>query len=149
MATCLYSFVLWYKSCRLCSLYVVFNFCACRNWFFSTCMTIQFPVIMSHIHFPFFLILLVTYDGNPLFLCGMLFWHSALYTIYFTVQLYTTWCQPGLSFVNETSHTIRLLKEKKEEENCHVLTMAVLARGPWEKVKEHQMKGSSRWQLMS
>ena len=53
-----------------------------------------------------------------------------------TVRVYTRWRHPGLSFVNETSPTIRWLKmekekkEKKEkkkekkEENCHVLTTA-------------------------
>ena len=58
-------------------------------------------------------------------------------TVYcFTVQLETTWHQPALSSVNKTSHTIRWLKmmeEKEEKENCHVLTTALLTRGPWEK----------------
>ena len=36
-------------------------------------------------------------DGNLLFLCGIWFWHAALYTIYFTVHLYTTWRHPILS----------------------------------------------------
>ena len=47
----------------------------------------------------------------------------------FTVQLYTSWCHPGLSFVYETSLTIRWLKVK----NFHVLTTSLLMRGPWEK----------------
>jgi hypothetical protein len=56
----------------------------------------------------------------------------------FTVQLYTTQRQPSLSFVYETSRTIRWLKKEKEKkekkENCHVLTTALLTRGPWEKM---------------
>ena len=40
-----------------------------------------------------------------------------------TVRVYTRWRHPGLSFVNETSPTIRWLKMKKKE-NCHVLTTA-------------------------
>jgi hypothetical protein len=50
---------------------------------------------------------------------------------YFTVQLYTTWRHPGLSFVYETSLTFRWLMTMIA--NCHVLTTALLTRGPWEK----------------
>jgi hypothetical protein len=38
---------------------------------------------------------------------------------YFTVQLYTTWRHPGLSFVYETSLTFRWLTMIA---NCHLLT---------------------------
>ena len=41
-----------------------------------------------------------------------------------TVQVYTRWRHPDLSFVNETSPTIRWLKMEKKKENCHVLTTA-------------------------
>ena len=51
---------------------------------------------------------------------------------YFTVQLYTTWHHPGLSFVHETSLTFRWLTMIA---NCHVLTTALLTRGPWEKLE--------------
>ena len=40
---------------------------------------------------------------------------------YFTVQLYTTWRHPGLSFVYETSLTVRWLEEEMMA-NCHLLT---------------------------
>ena len=39
---------------------------------------------------------------------------------YFTVQLYTTWRHPGLSFVYETSLTFRWLMTMIA--NCHLLT---------------------------
>ena len=42
LAMCLYSTVYWYKSCRLCLLYVVFSLCTFRNWFFTMCMMITF-----------------------------------------------------------------------------------------------------------
>ena len=47
------------KSIHLCLLSVVFALCACHNGFFTTCMIIPFPVLISHIYF---LILLVTFD---------------------------------------------------------------------------------------
>ena len=66
MATCLYWSVLWYRSRRLCWLSVVFGLCACRNIFYTMRiaqrMVILFPVLLSHIYFRFFLILLVPFD---------------------------------------------------------------------------------------
>ena len=53
---------------------------------------------------------------------------------YFTVQLYTIWRHPGLCFVYETSLTFRWLTMIA---NCHVLTTALLTRGPWEKGNVH------------
>ena len=49
-----------YKSCGLCLLYFILTMCACRNWFFTMCMIIPFPVLISHIYFPYSFILLVT-----------------------------------------------------------------------------------------
>ena len=69
-------------------------------------------------------------DRNLFFVWkGVLACNSAFCMQYhITVRVYTRWHHPGLSFVNETSPTIRWLKmeekEKEKEENCHVLTTA-------------------------
>ena len=57
---------------------------------------------------------------------------------YFTVQLYTAWCQPGLSFDYETSLTIRWLKEMMEEMNYRMLTTS-----PWNNGAVGKMRKSS------
>ena len=73
----------------------------------------------------------------PIFVRNVVFACSSASGIhhYFTVQLYTTWRHPGLSFVYETSLTIRWLK-KMMMKNCHVLPMSLLTRGAWEKYRK-------------
>ena len=53
--------------------------------------------------------------------------------LYSPVQLNTTWRQPDVSFVYETSPTFRF-GGGEGKENCHLLTMPLLTRGAWEKV---------------
>ena len=62
MAICLYSSILWYRSCRLCWLYVVFALCTCLKRFFTMCTIIPFLVLISNTYFLLFLILLVTFE---------------------------------------------------------------------------------------
>jgi hypothetical protein len=53
--------------------------------------------------------------------------------LYSPVQLNTTWRQPDVSFVYETSPTFRWLEIEIEMMNCHLLTTPLLTWGAWGK----------------